>query len=631
MCGISGWMTVGGAPVNEDILRKMTDAIAHRGPDGDGFFIGNGIGFGHRRLSIIDIAGGAQPMYSDDKNVVLTYNGEIYNYQSLKAELISLGHRFHTKSDTEVLLNSYMQWGADCVSHLRGMFAFAVWDSRNQSLLLARDRLGIKPLYYAFLPAGDIVFGSELKSLLAHPGVTRKLRLDALEDYLMLGYVPDPKTIIDSVGKLEAATTLVVKKGELSGKKHCYWVPGIAGRVSHPSKQDELLDNLADAVEMRMIADVPLGAFLSGGVDSSTIVGLMSKASGDAVQTCAIGSDDPDYDESLYAREVANYFGTNHRQRLISPTDSNLMDVVATLYDEPFADQSALPTYSVCGLARETVKVALSGDGGDELFAGYRRHKFHMIEEKARSRLPLPIRQVMFGPLGKIYPKMDWAPQFLRGKSTFEALARTSAQAYCHSVSKIPDRDRKRLHSAKFRKSLAGYHPDQLFTALTKDVEGCDPLTLIQYLDLKTYLTGDILTKVDRASMAHGLEVRVPLLDHKFVEWSFAVPPSERIKDGIGKHILREAVAELIPANVLNRPKSGFIVPTVAWMREELAGDVKALATNEVLGDSGLFDMRGIGRLADEHVSGLGDHHTTLWSMLMLSKSLNALGLEAVA
>lgn len=633
MCGISGWMTSGGAPVNEDILRKMTDAIAHRGPDGDGFFLGDGVGFGHRRLSIIDIAGGAQPMYSSDKNVVLTYNGEIYNYQSLKAELISLGHRFHTKSDTEVLLNSYMEWGTDCVSHLRGMFAFAIWDSRDQTLLLARDRLGIKPLYYAFLPSGDLIFGSELKTLLAHPGLARKLRLDALEDYLMLGYVPDPKTIIDNVTKLEPATTLVVQKGAGAGagKKSCYWVPGINGRTLYPSKESELLHNLSDAVEMRMIADVPLGAFLSGGVDSSTIVGLMSRTSGDAVQTCAIGSDDPDYDESLYAREVANYFGTNHRQRLISPTDSNLMDVVATLYDEPFADQSALPTYSVCGLARETVKVALSGDGGDELFAGYRRHKFHMVEERARSRLPLPLRRAIFGPLGKLYPKMDWAPQFVRGKSTFEALARTSAQAYCHSVSKIPDRDRKRLHSTKFRKSLAGYHPDQLFTALTKDVEGCDPLTLIQYLDLKTYLTGDILTKVDRASMAHGLEVRVPLLDHKFVEWSFAVPPSERIKEGVGKHILREAVSDLIPANVLNRPKSGFIVPTVAWMREELADDVKALATDEVLGDSGLFDMGGIGKLADEHVSGLGDHHTTLWSMLMLSKSLNALGLESVA
>lgn len=628
MCGITGFMTQRGEPVEERLLRHMNDQINHRGPDGEGYFFGGDVALGHKRLSIIDIAGGSQPMYSPGKDIVVSYNGEIYNFRALKRELESLGHRFVTQSDTEVLVHSYMEWGEACVDRLRGMFAFAVWDGPKHKLFLARDRLGIKPLYYSFLPNGDFVFASELKALLVHPALSRKLRIDALEDYLTLGYVPDPKTIIEGVFKLPPATTMTVGKGAREGRLTCYWQPGIGTRGLTVSRSEDLLDRLQDAVKMRLIADVPLGAFLSGGIDSSAVVGLMSGLMNQPVETCAIGSEDPDYDESGYAQLVADTFDTNHRWRLVSATDRSLIDTIVDTYDEPFADPSALPMYRVCSLAREKVKVALSGDGGDELFAGYRRHRFHMAEEALRGMMPMFARRAIFGPLSVLYPKLDRAPQFLRGKSTFEALARTSAQAYCQSVSRTPDRDRKRWHSRRMRKLLAGYHPHDRFTELAAEVEGADPLSVIQYIDIKTYLSGDILTKVDRASMAHSLEVRVPILDHKFMEWGLRVPPEQRIVDGSGKAIFKEALRGFLPDQILDRQKKGFDVPTITWLRNELADDTISLGESELFADSGLFNMRGIQKMAEEHVVGARDHHTSLWALIMLERSLKKLNLE---
>lgn len=621
-------MTRDGSPVEERLFKHMTDKINHRGPDGEGYFFGGDVALGHKRLSIIDIAGGQQPMYSAGKEIVLTYNGEIYNFQSLRRELEGLGHRFKTHSDTEVLLNSYMQWGEDCVKRLRGMFVFAIWDGPNQKLFVARDRLGIKPLFYSFLPNGDFVFGSELKALLPIPKLSRKLRLDALEDYLMLGYIPDPKSIIEGVLKLEPGNSLTLEKGSTQPRINCYWHPGVGQVGVSASRSEDLLLRLEDAVKMRMIADVPLGAFLSGGVDSSAVVGLMAKLGSEPVETCAIGSEDPNYDESGYAQIVADQFETSHRWRLISATDRSLIDTMVDIYDEPFADPSALPTYRVCGLAREKVKVALSGDGGDELFAGYRRHRFHMAEESLRGMLPMFVRRAVFGPLSHLYPKLDRAPQFLRAKSTFEALSRTSAQAYCQSVSRTPDRDRKHLHSKRMKKMLAGYHPHDRFTELADEVKGAGPLTTIQYIDLKTYLSGDILTKVDRASMAQSLEVRVPILDHKFVEWGFRVPSQVRIVDGEGKAVFKAALRGFLPDNILYRTKKGFDVPTVNWLRNELADETISLGESEIFADSGLFNMQGIQKMAEEHVLGSRDHHTSLWSLIMLERSLKKLNLE---
>lgn len=628
MCGITGWMTHDGSLIEERLLKHMTDQIAHRGPDGDGYFNGGDVGLGHRRLSIIDLDGGKQPMYCDQKEIVLTYNGEIYNYQALKRELEGLGHQFKTASDTEVVLTGYKQWGEACVERFRGMFAFAIWDGGQQSLLLARDRIGIKPLHYSFLPSGDFIFASELKAILAHKGVPRVLRLDALEDYLTLGYVPDPKTILDHVHKLPPASTMLLAKGSKQPQIRTYWTPGVDEQAQTLSVEEDLLPRLEEAVRMRMIADVPLGAFLSGGVDSSAVVGLMAKNSAKKVETCAIGFDDPEYDESGHAQVVADHFDTSHRFRLVSATDSELIDQIACVFDEPFADASALPTFRVCALAREKVTVALSGDGGDELFAGYRRHKFHMAEEAMRSKLPLVIRKPIFGLMGSIYPKLDWAPQFLRAKTTFEALARTSAQAYCHSVSRTSDRERKKLHSSRMTKLLDGYHPHERFEELAAEVKGLDALSTIQYIDLKTYLPGDILTKVDRTSMANSLEVRVPILDHKFIEWGFRVPPKNRIVEGNGKAIFKDALRGFLPDNIIDRTKRGFVAPTVNWMRDELANDVRALASNEIFKESGLFNIGVIERLAEEHINGVRDHHTTLWSLIMLERSLSKLNVQ---
>lgn len=628
MCGITGIMVPEIGGLDQSALRKMTATIAHRGPDGDGFYFGQKVGLGHRRLSIIDIEGGQQPMACESRQVILTYNGEVYNFQSLRRELEAEGHKFTTHSDTEVLLKSYLAWGKACVNRLRGMFAFAIWDNRSQKLFMARDRLGIKPFYYTQLSDGTFLFGSELKALLAHSSVRRKLRLDALEDYLMLGYVPDPKSLVDGVHTLPPAHTLTRDANTGNMRSECYWTPDIIPSANSVVDEDELVGRLEEAVKLRMIADVPLGAFLSGGVDSSAVVGLMSRNNEEPVETCAIGSDDTEFDESGYAQSIADHFGTHHRLRLASAKDGFLLDRMAQVYDEPFADLSALPTYRVCGLAREKVKVALSGDGGDELFAGYRRHKFHMLEENLRSRLPLGLRRFIFKPLGTFYPKMDRAPQFLRAKSTFEALARTSAEAYCHSVSKTPDRDRYRLHTEKMTKQLAGYHPHELFRKIADEVKGADGLSTIQYIDLKTYLPGDILTKVDRASMAHSLEVRVPILDHKFVEYAMRINPASRIVEGEGKHVFKKALEGFIPKETLYRSKQGFMVPAINWLRDELLPELKALEKSETLFDTGLIEMNGVKEMIAEHTSEARDHHTTLWSLLTLDRSLRHLGLS---
>ena len=381
-------------------------------------------------------------------------------------------------------------------------------------------------------------------------------------------------------------------------------------------------------MKLRMIADVPLGAFLSGGLDSSTIVGLMSRNNPDPIETCAIGSDDPQFDESGHAQQVADHFATHHRMRLVSAKDSSLLDTMAGVYDEPFADLSALPTYRVCALAREKVKVALSGDGGDELFAGYRRHRFHMLEEGLRSHLPLGLRRPVFSALAAVYPKLDGAPRFLRAKSTFEALARSSAEAYFQSVSKTPDSVRLKLYTQKMSGRLYGYHPQERFKKLAAEVAGAHPLSIIQYIDFKTYLPGDILTKVDRASMAHSLEVRVPLLDHKFVEWGLRLDPEARIRDGIGKAVFKHAVRGFVPDGIIDRPKKGFNVPAAAWMREELAGEVSKLSKNERLLDTGLFSRKAIQKMVDEHLDEKRDHHTSLWSLLMLERSMEQLDLS---
>src|SRR5690348_15755664 len=476
----------------------MRDSMHHRGPDEAGMYLAKGIGLGHRRLSIIDLSHGQQPMVDGAAGLALVYNGELYNFEQIRAELETAGVGFTSHSDTEVLLRAWQQWGEACVGRLRGMFAFAVWDMRASRVFLVRDHVGIKPLYYAFTRTGDLVFASELKGLLAHPDVERTLDPQALEDYLALGYVPDPKCIYRGVYKLPPGHWLSWRVGETRPTARRYWdVPFATARIDESAAVLQLRTLLNESVASQMVADVPLGAFLSGGVDSSAVVASMCRAGRGAVNTCAIGLDHAGFDETAYARQVAQHLGTTHFEERVDSDDHDLLDTLAGIYDEPFADSSAIPTYRVCELARRHVTVALSGDGGDEDFLGYRRYRLFAAEEVLRSRIPAAIRKPIFGTLGPLYPKLDWAPRFLRGKTTFEGLARDSAGAYVHAISIFPEQGRRELFSADMLGTLRGYSAAEIFRGQLAGRKFPDALSMVQYLDYKTYLPGDILTKVD--------------------------------------------------------------------------------------------------------------------------------------
>ena len=432
MCGITGFCDLAGRrEPDQALLRRMNETQRHRGPDGSGEYFAPGIALGHRRLSIIDLQTGQQPLYNEDRSVVVIFNGEIYNYQSLIPQLQALGHVFHTRSDTEVIVHAWEAWGEACVERFRGMFAFALWDSNSETLFLARDRLGVKPLYYAMLPDGHIVFGSELKSVVRHPAVSREIDPCAVEEYFSLGYAAEPRTIFKSVAKLSPGHTLTLRRGSPPAGPRQYWDVRFTldQRIDLPEAMAELDRRLEESVRLRMIADVPLGAFLSGGVDSSVVVATMARLSPDPVNTCSMSFDDPAFDESRYAQLVASRYGTRHFSERVASDDFDLIDQLAAIYDEPYADSSAIPTYRVCQLARKQVKVALSGDGGDESFGGYRRYRMHCAEERLRSLMPLALRRPVFGTLGRLYPKADWAPRIFRAKTTFQALAQTAAQA----------------------------------------------------------------------------------------------------------------------------------------------------------------------------------------------------------
>ncbi|MGQ0384060.1 MAG: XrtA/PEP-CTERM system amidotransferase [Gammaproteobacteria bacterium] len=622
MCGICGIVDLAGRrPIDEALVRRMNGAIAHRGPDGDGFHFEPGVGIGHRRLSIIDLAGGKQPLYNEDDTVLVSYNGEIFNFQEVERELIACGHRFRTRCDTEVLVHAWEEWGENSVRRFNGMFAYAIWDRNRQQLFLVRDRLGVKPLHYALLPDGTLAFASELKSLLAHPGVARSIDPQAVEEYFAFGYVPDPKTIYAGVRKLEPGCYLSVKRGERDPRPVRYWDVPLAGPRHAPGPahrwQAELRERLQESVRKRLMSDVPLGAFLSGGIDSSAVVAMMRAIGSGPILTCSIGFREARYDESEWAQLVARDKGTDHKAEIVEASDTSLLERLTGIYDEPYADSSAIPTFRVCGLARRHVTVALSGDGGDEDFLGYRRYRLFAAEESVRRRIPAPLRRAIFGPLGRWYPKLDRAPRFLRAKTTFQALARDSAEAYLHGVSICPREMRRALFSSGFRRELQGYDAGEVFRAHLAGKSFDDGLAMVQYLDYKTYLPGDILTKVDRASMAHSLEVRTPFLDYEFVEWAASLPTSAKLKDGEGKHILKRALQPVLPGQILHRSKMGFAVPLDLWFRDSLKERMRAVVTGGRLADSGLFDQASLGRLVDDHVSGRRDHSAPLWSLLM--------------
>jgi len=622
MCGLVAiFDTRGRRPVDSRLLKAMNDALTHRGPDDAGFFQDAGVGLGHRRLSIIDLASGHQPLFNEDRTVAVVYNGEIYNFAELMAELRDRGHTFRTRCDTEVIVHAWEEWGSRCVEKFRGMFAFAVHDSSTQRLFMARDRLGIKPLYYARVPDGRVLVASELKALLACPDLPRDIDPQAVEDYFGFGYVPDPKAIYKHVAKLAPGHTLTVGRGQDTLTPHPYWDVTFDGDASNSAADTaaELRERLQDAVRMRLVSDVPLGAFLSGGVDSSAVAASMARSRAEPIDTCSIRFGEADYDESRYAEMAARRCGTRHHTRTVDPNDFDLLAALPRVHDEPFADSSALPTYRLCEAARAHVKVALSGDGGDEVFAGYRRHRWHSYEELVRGRVPGALRRPLFGMLGTAYPKLDWAPKPLRAKTTLQAIARDTVDGYFRSVCVVPDDVREHLYTEAFKRELQGYRAKDTLAAHMARAPTDHPLSRVQYADMKTYLPGDILTKVDRASMAHGLEVRVPILDHPFVEWAGGLDPRVKLDGREGKAVFKRALEPWLPRDILYRPKMGFGIPLKNWFRGPLRDLTRARLEHGRLGETGYFDPDRITTMVDQHMNGLRDHSQPIWALLMFA------------
>ncbi len=618
MCGLTGiFDTRSKREVNRDLLVRMNESLFHRGPDEGGIHTAPGLGLGHRRLSIIDRSGGQQPLFNEDGSVVVVFNGEIYNFAELAKELRQKGHTFRTHSDTEVIVHAWEEWGEACVDRFRGMFVFAIWDSKQEQLFIARDRLGIKPLYYSMLPNGHFIFGSELKALLQHPDLPRTIEPTAVEDYFAYGYVPEPKTILSHAHKLSPGYTLSVTRDGRAPVCKQYWnVPfEVLPKQEEEEYAKELADRMTEAVKIRMIAEVPLGAFLSGGLDSSAVVAMMAGLSDNPVNTCSISFADPRYDESAYANEVAKQYNTQHTAWQVDSDDFDLIDRLAMLYDEPYADSSAIPTYRVCELAKKKVTVALSGDGGDEILAGYRRYQWFMREQNLRDVFPQGFRSLVFGGLGKVYPKALWAPRVFRAKALFQSLAKTPVESYFDISCVLKDSLRQQLFSPSFRSELQGYHALEVLKGHDKNSPAEHSLSRMQYLDMKTYLP--ILTKVDRASMAHALEVRVPLLDHKVVEWTSGLSPDLKLRGSDGKYLFKKAMAPHLSQDLMYRKKQGFAVPIAQWFRGPLRERVRESVLSDCLLDTGIFDRRFLTRLIDDHQSGLQDHSAALWSLFM--------------
>jgi asparagine synthase (glutamine-hydrolysing) len=613
VCGIYGaFSTDVERPIRAEVLERMAHVLAHRGPDGGGNHLAGPFGMGMRRLSIIDLAGGDQPIANEDGTVWVVFNGEIYNYRELTADLIARGHRFATSSDTEVLIHLYEEYGERCVAPLRGMFAFAIWDGPRRELLLGRDRLGIKPLYYAATPDG-FVFGSELKALVQSPWLRPRLDRRGLAAYLQYGYVPDPLSILDGVVKVPPGHTLTVRSGRPSLPRR-YWeatphFKPAAAPSSETQAAEDLWRKLEEAVRFHMVSDVPVGAFLSGGVDSSAVVSIMGRASGRPIKTFSVGFPEDRYNELPHARQVAGAYGTEHHELLVEPTDLKILEELLSSFDEPFADSSAIPTYLVSRLARQHVKVVLSGDGGDELFAGYDRY----VVDHRRRHLGLLGDLGLGAPLRALSAILPVGG----GKNTLYSLSLPRLERYIDAISLFP---RQAL-----RDVMADGDASRVDIAPLAD-HGLDALSQLQELDLKTYLPGDILTKVDRMSMANSLEARVPLLDHPLVEFACSLPPDLRFRDGNTKYLLKRALEGHVPAEILSRPKQGFAVPLESWFSGSVPGFFRdELADTSWLAGVGIQHAE-LNRLLDRFAeTRRRDYCDRLWALVVLNRAVRRL------
>lgn len=616
MCGISGIYEFAQArTIERDVVHRMNESLRHRGPDDEGIFVGLGIGLGHRRLSIIDVAGGHQPICNEDGTIWVLLNGEIYNYPELFDELQARGHRLATRSDTEAIVHLYEEYGEQCFARLRGMFAIAIWDATKRRLLLARDRVGKKPLYYT-ANRDRLAFGSELKALLTIDDMPRAIDPLAVCDYFSLGYVPAPKTIYKGIRKLLPAHYLVASAAGV--REVPYWNLSFAN-IQHHSEEEwsELIrEQLREATKIRLMSEVPLGAFLSGGLDSSSVVAMMAQVMSRPVTTCSIGFAAREYDETAFARQIASQFSTDHHEDTVEPDALGAIDKLVWHYDEPFADSSAIPTYYVSKIARQYVTVALGGDGGDENFAGYRRYLFDCRENHMRRMVPAPVRNAVFGPLGHWYPPLAWAPRMFRAKATLQSLARSPLEGYFNSISIFRPDEKRHLFTSEFCDCLADYDTIEVFRKYHEQADSSDPLSRIQYVDIKTYLPDDILTKVDRASMAVSLEVRAPILDHRFMEMAASMPSDLKLRGRTGKYMFKKAMQPVLPHNLLYRAKQGFAVPLDQWFRREL----KEAVTELIDRADGVLNQDYIRQIWKQHQSGAYNRSAHLWSIVMFRK-----------
>ncbi len=617
MCGITGFVESPdttrplGADEGRALVQRMCDVIRHRGPDDEGILCADGVGLGMRRLSIIDLSTGHQPIHNEDGTVWIVFNGEIYNFRELRRELDAAGHRFYTGTDTEAIVHAYEQWGVAAIERLRGMFGLAIWDQRARRLLLARDRIGIKPLYYSTIN-GRLYFGSELKSLLEARDLPRDLDLNALDHYLSFLYTPRDGSIFKHVHKLPPGHLLVWEDGKAQVQQ--YWrVPAEEPyRGSEREAVVELGAVLEDAVRSHLISDVPLGAFLSGGVDSSLVVGLMAKTSGARVKTFSIGFDVPEFDELEHARRVAQHFGTDHHEFVVTPDAVSILDRLVSHFDEPFADSSAIPTWYVSEIARRHVTVVLSGDGGDELFGGYDRYLPHPRVVAFDRYSPKAFRHVAAIAASRL-------PHGVRGKNFLRHVARDDQGRYLDSIRFFSTDEKPSLFTDQVRRALDDADPE---TRLAHHFERFSALpwpSQMMRFDAETYLPEDVLTKVDRMSMAHSIESRVPLLDNAVIAFASSLPASMKIRNGRRKHVLKEVAATLLPRDILDRRKQGFGVPLGVWFR----GNLRELFADTLLSPAslqrGYFNPAFVRQLVDEHLAGR-DHTLRLWQLVVFER-----------
>jgi asparagine synthase (glutamine-hydrolysing) len=618
MCGIAGFVEPSSvaAPFGNDtsraLVHRMCDVIRHRGPDDEGIWVEPGVALGMRRLSIIDLSTGHQPIHNEDRSVWIVFNGEIYNFRELRRELEAAGHRFYTATDTEAIVHAYEQWGTDAIARLRGMFGLAIWDTRTRTLVVARDRIGIKPMHYATVN-GRLYFGSELKSILEAPDVPRDLDPDALDHYLSFLYTPRDGSIFKSVRKLPPGHVMTWHDGMLEVEQYWQMPASESYSGSEADAVQDLRAVLTDAVRSHLVSDVPLGAFLSGGIDSSLVVGLMSQTSSARVKTFSIGFDEPAFDELEHARRVARHFGTEHHEFVVKPDGVGILDRLVSHFDEPFADSSAIPTWYVSEMARRHVTVVLSGDGGDELFGGYDRYVPIPSVVAFDRYSPKAFRRVAAIAAARL-------PHGVRGKNFLRHVGRDEQGRYLDVIRFFGADEKPALLTADVQRLIEGPDPE---TRLARHFERFAHLpwpSQMMRFDAETYLPEDVLTKVDRMSMAHSIESRVPLLDNEVMAFASTLPASMKIKNGRRKHVLKEVAASLLPREILDRRKQGFGVPLGTWFR----GNLRQLFADTLLSPAslqrGYFQPTFVRKLVDDHISGKRDHTLRLWQLVVLEK-----------